>query len=330
MNLVSVIALILSLAGDSATIDKGLADGLQPGDQGAIFYTLKVGQQTQRIEVGIAEISAVGDFHARITFLEKSATIRKYSVEFRVPAERTTPDSLLRLARLRLSEQKPEITLKYLERLELRQPLDWSVARAALDLHSEAERRIAEIRGVSRPKPPEPANDHQGKNQPAPAIERCPEPAADSKQEIENEQKHQGMVHLDAGPFKIGLDTEARYYNQRPRFEIRLEGFWIDRQPAGKFNVNYDEAQAYCASLGKRLPTELEWEAAAAANAIEGGPTAEEWTSSWYRPYPGNEVREPEYGEKFRIVRGFPAIQRRRFMSPDRRAADITFRCACE
>ncbi|RYY28188.1 MAG: ergothioneine biosynthesis protein EgtB [Sphingomonadales bacterium] len=83
-------------------------------------------------------------------------------------------------------------------------------------------------------------------------------------------------------------------------------------------HISFYEADAYASWAGARLPTEFEWEAAAAAydpdsgnqldaaGAIEPRPSAEgpaffgdvwEWTGSAYRPYPGFKTAAGAVGE---------------------------------
>jgi len=58
-------------------------------------------------------------------------------------------------------------------------------------------------------------------------------------------------------------------------------------QPA--VHVSWHEAEAWCRWAGRRLPTEVEWEAAAHQGASRGfcWGDVHEWTATTFRPYPG-------------------------------------------
>jgi gamma-glutamyl hercynylcysteine S-oxide synthase len=190
------------------------------------------------------------------------------------------------------------------------------------------------------------------------------------------------MVLVEGGAHQIGAGTDGfAYDNERPRHEVELAPFSIDRTPVSNaayieylsdtgaeppmywegdgeggwvrtamgrtepvdprlpvIHVSWDEADAFARWAQKRLPTEPEWEAAAAganreranldqlsfgcAPAGAYGDAASdcgavqmlgdvwEWTSSDFTAYPGFEAFPyPEYsevffGDTYKVLRG--------------------------
>ncbi len=76
-------------------------------------------------------------------------------------------------------------------------------------------------------------------------------------------------------------------------------------------HVSWYEADAWCCWAGRRLPTEVEWEAAAHLGASRGFRWGEvwEWTATTFRPYPGFspdpycDYSEPWFGTH-KVLRG--------------------------
>lgn len=184
--------------------------------------------------------------------------------------------------------------------------------------------------------------------------------------------KASGEILVPGGPFTLGSNDAWAYDNERPAHVVDLPPFRIDRalvtnaeyaafveaegaaapvrwgrEDEPVQHVSFHEAEVYARWVGKRLPTEPEWEKAVKTVGPElehaqGG--VWQWTSSLFKGYPGfrafpyEEYSEVFFGDEYLVLRGGswvtdPLVARPTFRNwdlPQRRQIFAGIRCASD
>jgi hypothetical protein len=354
-----VVASIVSVQGPMAQIDLGFGDGLIEGVEGLVYYELTIAGEPKRIDVGRATITAVDESSATIRIAAKRPVYSGQQAEFEiaqaqslletVPPEPVSSEPVSAQPVPVESPPAPVLPAPNLPIEPVAQPsMDQSTAPPVTDGSSSSSGAVvSEMKTELEVEPPE-AELPEAKL----AVQESDPPAA-----LPTALSTIAMNKINGGSHWVGLDrSEAGFFNQTPRIAIEIDAYRIDLELASDETVldgavvneavsdrpdstlcglTYDEAEQHCAQRGARLPTEYEWEVAASQGRLEFGDGLLEWTASWYQAYPGNSESEPEYGQRFRVLRGSPAgssgsPHERRFMAPGQRNSQVGFRCVEE
>ena len=121
---------------------------------------------------------------------------------------------------------------------------------------------------------------------------------------------------------EVRVAHPMRWRKTREGWEQRWFGRWDAlRADLPVCHVNAHEAEAYCRWARRRLPTEAEWERAAALGLIDWGASVWEWTADAFAPYPGfSPDRYRDYSQPWfhthRSVRGGSFVTRPRMHHP--------------
>ncbi len=104
-----LVATVLSVDDDVARIDQGRLAGLRQGDTGTLFYQLKVGVETRRIDIGTGTLIEAGDHHSLLRFAASANLRPDHRVEFRIAVPLEAGQEFLTQVREASSESDPGV-----------------------------------------------------------------------------------------------------------------------------------------------------------------------------------------------------------------------------
>lgn len=123
----------------------------------------------------------------------------------------------------------------------------------------------------------------------------------------------QFLRFVESGQYRERTGREHPEFWRRggPSWEMRSFDQWIALPlTAPMVHISALEAHAYCDWVGRRLPSEQEWESAARLGAIDWGDSVWEWTATAFAPYAGftadryREYSAPWFDGGHRVLRG--------------------------
>ncbi|MCH8313191.1 MAG: SUMF1/EgtB/PvdO family nonheme iron enzyme [Nitrospinae bacterium] len=174
------------------------------------------------------------------------------------------------------------------------------------------------------PKPSPLTKKEDQKPKPRENIKVAALPKQKPKADLGIDANYKGMARISAGEFQMGAtDGEA---DEQPVHTVYLDAFYMDKHEVAQKdfeqtmamnpaefkggdkpvdNITWDQARQYCQKVGKRLPTEAEWEKAARAGSSEkyfwGNSPGKDYgwwnvEGSGYGSHPVGEKRPNKFG----------------------------------